>query len=121
MSETTNVSGTRIGPAGVIPPGQGRCFVLGEEDIAVFRQRDGRLFATANRCPHRQGPLSEGLVGGNAVICPLHAHRFDLVTGKGSESGERVGVYRVEEMDGSILVAESASAESDESDRRRSN
>lgn len=81
---------------------------MGEEDIAVFRQRDGRLFATANRCPHRQGPLAEGLVGRNSVICPLHAHRFDLETGKGSEPGESVRVYRVEEVGGNMVVAESS-------------
>ena len=35
-----------------IAKGQGRCFIVNEEQIAVFRQRDGRLFATQNRCPH---------------------------------------------------------------------
>ncbi len=106
MAETTNLPGVHLGSPSAIPPGQGRCFLVGEGDIAVFRQRDGRLFATANRCPHRQGPLSEGLVGGNSVICPLHAHRFDLETGTGSEPGESIRVYRVAEVDGNIIVTE---------------
>ena len=68
-----------------IPVGQGRCYVVGAQEIAVFRQRDGRLFATQNRCPHKQGPLSEGVMGGGQVICPLHAHRFELKDGAGTE------------------------------------
>jgi nitrite reductase (NADH) small subunit len=110
MAEVKNAVAIKVGGIDTIPEGQGRCFVVEDKAIAVFRQRDGRLFATVNRCPHRQGPLSEGLVGGNSVICPLHAHRFDLVTGKGSEPGESVSVYRVEEVEGNIIVAESPSA-----------
>ena len=70
----------------------------------MFRQRDGRLFATQNRCPHRQGPLAEGLVGGGRVICPLHAHQFNLETGTGSETDECVSVYGVAEADGNVIL-----------------
>jgi nitrite reductase (NADH) small subunit len=70
----------------------------------VFRQRDGRLFATHNRCPHRQGPLSEGLIGDGRVICPLHAHQFNLESGEGSES-ECVQTFAVEEFNGELLVS----------------
>ena len=94
----------RLGRVEKISLGQGRCFVVGAEEIAVFRQRDGRLFATQNRCPHRQGPLSEGVMGSGQVICPLHAHRFNLESGAGSEPGERVQVYHVEEVEGEILL-----------------
>jgi len=71
----------------------------------VFRQRDGRLFATQNRCPHRQGPLSEGVVGGGQVICPLHAHRFDLNGGTGNEPGECVRVFQVKVVHGEIVLS----------------
>ena len=87
-----------------IPVGQGRCYVVGAEEIAVFRQRDGRMFATQNRCPHRQGPLSEGVMGGGQVICPLHAHRFELKDGAGAEQGECIKVYGVEVRKGEIFV-----------------
>ena len=97
-------SSVDLGTVAAIPPGQGRCYVVGGEQIAVFRQRDGRLFATQNRCPHRQGPLSEGVMGGQRVICPLHAHRFNLEDGTGSEPGECVKVYLVEELKGEILL-----------------
>src|SRR5437879_1684798 len=93
-----------LGSVEKIPLGQGRCYLVGGEEIAVFRQRDGRLFATQNRCPHRQGPLAEGVVGAGKVICPLHAHKFNLENGTGSEAGECVKVYGVEESGGEILL-----------------
>jgi nitrite reductase (NADH) small subunit len=94
-----------LGSVSSIPAGQGRCFIVAGEEVAVFRQRDGKIFATQNRCPHRRGPLSEGIVGGNKVICPLHAHQFDLETGKGNESIECVELYHVEEVNGQMLLS----------------
>ncbi len=88
-----------------VPLGQGFCFIVGGEEVAVFRQRDGRLFATQNRCPHRQGPLAEGVIGAGKVICPLHARRFDLSTGEGPGPAERLKVYPVRAADGDILIS----------------
>jgi nitrite reductase (NADH) small subunit len=93
-----------LGSVNRIPLGQGRCYVVGSQEIAIFRQRDGQLFATANRCPHRQGPLSEGILGGGRIICPLHAHRFELADGAGSEPEECVRVYPVKIAEGEILL-----------------
>ena len=93
-----------LGNADTIPLGQGRCYVVGGQEIAVFRQRDGRLFATQNLCPHRQGPLAEGLVGNNKVICPLHGHHFDLNTGEGGDPAECVRTYPVEEAGGKLFL-----------------
>jgi nitrite reductase (NADH) small subunit len=78
--------------------------VVGGESLAVFRQRDGRIFATHNRCPHGQGPLSEGLLGSGKVICPLHGHQFSLETGAGSNAAECVQVFPVEEVNGNIVM-----------------
>ena len=72
-----------VGSLDDIPPGQGRAYRVGTDEIAVFRRRDGRIFALDNRCPHRGGPLADGLVGGDEVICPLHSWRFDLASGRG--------------------------------------
>ncbi|GDY22336.1 nitrite reductase [Verrucomicrobiota bacterium] len=94
-----------LGSVEKIPLGQGRCYLVGTEEIAVFRQRDGRLFATQSRCPHKQGPLAEGIVGGGKVICPLHAHKFDLQSGTGSETGECVKVFAVCELRGELLLS----------------
>ena len=104
MAEMGLSTCTLLGDVDAIPLGQGRCYVVGGQEIAVFRQRDGKVFATQNLCPHRQGPLSEGLVGNGKVICPLHAHHFDLATGAGGETAECVRTFAVEQSDGKLLV-----------------
>lgn len=71
-----------LGPASRIPPGEGRSIAVGGRAVAVFRLRDGRIFATQATCPHRRGPLADGLIGGGLVICPLHGYRFDLASGR---------------------------------------
>jgi nitrite reductase (NADH) small subunit len=105
MAETTTLTRINLGSAAAIPMGQGRCYIVNGQEIAVFRQRDGRLFAAENRCPHRQGPLSEGIVGDGRVICPLHAHQFNLKTGTGSEAHECLSVYAVEEAEGKLMLS----------------
>jgi nitrite reductase (NADH) small subunit len=70
-----------LGPTAQIPPGEGRTFDVGGRQVAVFRSRDGRVFATQATCPHRGGPLADGLVGDGVVVCPLHEWRFDLASG----------------------------------------
>ena len=101
MSTTTSLN---LGSIEKIAPGHARCYIVGGEEIAVFRQRDGRLFATQNLCPHKQGPLVEGIAGGGKVICPLHSHKFNLETGEGSEKGECVKTFKVSEVAGEILL-----------------
>jgi len=66
-----------LGPVDFIPLGEGRAYKVGEIGVAVFRQRDGQLFATQSQCPHRQGPLADGIVGAGTVICPFHAWTFN--------------------------------------------
>ncbi len=93
-----------LGTTEQIPIGQGACFVIEEQEIAVFRLRNGDLLAVENRCPHRGGPLAEGIVGAGKVICPLHGHKFDLSTGKGNETHECVKVYQVWEENNRIML-----------------
>jgi nitrite reductase (NADH) small subunit len=71
-----------LGPVALIPLGEGRLFEAGPTLIAIFRARDGRVFATEPWCPHRGGPLIDGLVAAGKVVCPLHGYAFDLATGK---------------------------------------
>lgn len=70
-----------LGSATQIPLGEGRRFEIGGATIAVFRSRQGRVFATQAECPHRGGPLADGLLGGDTLICPLHNFKFNLATG----------------------------------------
>ena len=59
-------------------------------DIAIFRTADDQVFALHDQCPHKQGPLSQGIVHGHAVACPLHAWTIDLSTGEptGADRGK---------------------------------
>lgn len=71
-----------LGLLGQIPPGEGRNFDMQGLRIAVFHTRAGEVFATQAECPHRVGPLADGLLGGTSLVCPLHAWKFDLRTGQ---------------------------------------
>lgn len=100
-----------LGTLDQIPPGQGRCFIAGQQQVAVFRLRDGRVFALDNRCPHRGGPLSEGLVGTDfvsrteAVVCPYHAYKFSLRDGRSLDTELQVRSYQTEVRDGRIYLS----------------
>lgn len=93
-----------LGPINKIPLGQGQCFIVGGKEIAILRPRLGGLYAIDNRCPHRQGPLAEGVCDQSMVICPYHAHKFNLHTGVGSEANEKVKVYQVREEKEEIII-----------------
>ncbi len=74
--------------------------------IAVFRTVDDKVYALDDRCPHKGGPLSQGIVHGGSVTCPLHNWVFDLATGlaQGADDGAvPVTAARVE--DGQVLLA----------------
>ena len=99
-----------VGPLDCIGVGQGRCVVVDGKQFAVFRLRDGRVFALDNLCPHRGGPLSEGIVGIDhasqleAVVCPFHAYKFSLRDGGGLDTELHVRSYPVEIRDGRIYL-----------------
>jgi nitrite reductase (NADH) small subunit len=65
-----------------IPLGEGRTFRVAGDMVAVFRARSGAVFATQASCPHKGGSLADGILGGNTVVCPLHAYKFNLANGE---------------------------------------
>ena len=60
----------------------------GSPPIAVFRAADDEVFALVDRCPHRGGPLSQGIVQGRAVACPLHGWVIELHSGRAEAPDE---------------------------------
>ena len=58
----------------------GKLVEAGGQSVAIFNL-GGRYYAIENKCPHRGGPLSEGMVAGDEVICPWHGSRFNIKTG----------------------------------------
>ena len=72
-----------VGPLSAIPTRGARTVpVAGGEEVALFRTGDNQVFALVNRCPHKNGPLSQGIVHGHSVTCPLHNWRISLATGE---------------------------------------
>ena len=57
-------------------------------DVAIFRTSSDEIFALLDSCPHKGGPLSQGILFGNAVACPLHNWTIGLDTGKAKEPDE---------------------------------
>ncbi len=73
--------------------------------VAVFRTAENEAFAASDRCPHKGGPLSEGIVHGQSVTCPLHNWVFDLNTGaaQGADEGQ-IATYPLRLEAGRILI-----------------
>jgi nitrite reductase (NADH) small subunit len=57
-------------------------------DVAVFRNDKDEVFALLDRCPHKGGPLSQGIVFGTSVACPLHNWTIGLCTGQAAAPDE---------------------------------
>lgn len=88
-----------------IPVRGARKIVHGERRIAIFRTIGDALYAIEDQCPHQQGPLSEGIVHGSCVTCPLHNWVISLETGAalGADTGStRIFPVRIEA--GSVFV-----------------
>lgn len=96
---------TRLGPLTDIPLGEGRAYAVGGDMVAVFRLRDGSLRAVSAVCPHAGGPLADGLTDLRHVVCPLHQHAFDLITGCSTTGQPPLTVYPVfVDDDGHVVV-----------------
>lgn len=88
-----------IGALEDIPALGARIVSTVEGDVAVFRTRDDEVFALDDRCPHRGGPLSQGIVHGRSVTCPLHEWCIGLADGAAlapDEGSTRTHQVRVE-------------------------
>jgi len=85
----TGLAWRLIGSLDDIPQQGARCVKNGDMTIAVFRTADDRVFALEDRCPHRAGPLSQGIVHDGCVTCPLHNWVISLDTGtaQGADEG----------------------------------
>ena len=95
-----------IGRIDDIPPLGARCIVTDFGKVAVFRTAQDEVFAMDDRCPHRGGPLSDGIVHGKAVTCPLHNWVISLETGsaQGADEGQ-VRTYPVRNDNGVLSIS----------------
>ena len=82
------VTWTRVGTLDDVPRLGSRVVNTRGEDIAVFRTADDRVFALVDRCPHKAGRLSQGIVHGTSVTCPLHNWVIGLDDGLAKDPDE---------------------------------
>ncbi len=89
-----------------IPQLGARVVRIDNEDIAVFRTSKDEVFALRDRCPHKEGPLSQGIVHGSRVTCPLHNLVIDLTNGKAVAPDEGcAAIYQVKIEAGCVSIA----------------
>ena len=90
-----------------IPSREGRAVRIGDQELAIFNLGDGFL-ATDNECPHKGGPLCDGIVTGRAVVCPLHGWKINLESGvierPGGAGHPGVRTYPVRIVEGVVAV-----------------
>lgn len=87
-----------------IPLREGRAVKVGEEEIAIFNLGD-KYLAVGNRCPHRGGPLADGIVSGQTVVCPLHAWKVCLTSGEvKGDPASCTKSYPVEVVNGIVMI-----------------
>jgi nitrite reductase (NADH) small subunit len=89
-----------------IPLREGRAVRVANREVAIFNLGD-RFVAVENRCPHKGGPLADGIVSGTTVVCPLHAWKMSLETGmgvNGSSAASCVETFRTRVEGGIVLL-----------------
>ena len=79
---TESIRWMTVGRLSELPVQGARVVRTPRGDVAIFRTLSGRVFALDDRCPHKGGPLSQGIVHGDRVACPLHNWLIDLATGE---------------------------------------
>lgn len=98
-----------VGSSTDVPMLEGRRATVDGRRVAVFRMPTG-FAATDASCPHRGGPLSDGLVADGCVTCPLHNWRMDLTTGAVAGQDVTVPIHDVVVLDGRLWVRIAAGA-----------
>ena len=109
----STVNWIRVTPIENVPPREGRAVLIGDREIALFNlgpsaAAGNQFLATDNQCPHKGGPLCDGIVTGSSVVCPLHAWKVNLETGQVERpthgKDHCVATYPTRVEDGIVLI-----------------
>lgn len=100
----------KIGKISDIPRQGSRCVKLGDITIAVFKTFDDKVFALEDKCPHKNGPLSQGIVHDGCVTCPLHNWVISLSTGEAQGADEGATKTYSVKLDGDTILFDVGSA-----------
>jgi nitrite reductase (NADH) small subunit len=87
-----------------LPIGIGRAFDVAGRSVAVFRTRQGAIHAVQNTCPHRGGPLADGMLAAGRIVCPFHGLGFELSSGQCDQPDQcAIDVYATR-LDGNQVI-----------------
>lgn len=98
-----------VGQLDDIPRQGSRCIAAGDLEIAVFRTADDQVFALEDKCPHKNGPLSQGIVHDGCVTCPLHNWVISLETGLAQGADEGATQSFPVKLEGQTILFDAAS------------
>ncbi|MCA0143378.1 Rieske (2Fe-2S) protein [Blastococcus sp. LR1] len=104
VTDVATTTGVVVGRIDDVPMGEGRTFVVGSEQVAVFRLRNGSLHATQAACPHAGGPLADGQSDVDVLVCPLHQYAYRWSDGTSTSGAAPIRVYPVREVEGELVV-----------------
>ena len=104
VTDLRTTSEVTVGRVEEVPPGEGRTFVVGGRQVAVFRLRDGSLHATQAACPHAGGPLADGQTDVDVLVCPLHLDAYRWSDGGSTGGAGPLRLFPVREEAGHLVV-----------------
>ncbi|WP_147804199.1 nitrite reductase small subunit NirD [Alkalicoccus halolimnae] len=83
----------------------GKEVLIGDLKLAVFRLAEDEFHTIKNECPHKKGPLTEGMISGEHVFCPLHNWKIDITDGQVEEPDEGcVQTFKTEIIDNNVYI-----------------
>ena len=89
-----------------IPRQGSRVVASASGDIALFRTDDDEVFAVHDKCPHQGGPLSQGILSGQTVTCPLHGWKIELASGEAvAPDAGCARTFSVKRVGGDVWIA----------------
>ena len=100
----SNKNWIEVGKVEEIPCQGARVVSRAEGDIAVFRTVDDEIFALRDKCPHKGGPLSQGIVHGKRVACPLHDWKIGLDSGEAVAPDEGSAASYPVKIEGDVIM-----------------
>ncbi|TCK17640.1 nitrite reductase (NADH) small subunit [Thiogranum longum] len=100
----SNDNWIKVGKIGEIPRQGARVVSRAEGDIAVFRTVNDEIFALRDQCPHKGGPLSQGIVHDKRVACPLHDWKIGLDTGEAVAPDEGCAASYPVKIEGDVIM-----------------
>ena len=97
---------TEVGPVESVPQKGSRVMTTPDGDVAIFRTSGDEVFALFDQCPHKKGPLSQGIVYDKRVACPLHNWVIDLSSGEATGPDEGcTRAFETKVEDGLIYIS----------------